>query len=374
MTTKVSKSSFWGYFWLTILILLAVYFTSVYKASQLTVIENGTRILLSDKMAQLWEQHLPTINQNIDLEFNNKAKAEIEFLIDTKIDEVFTPVYRQIPIFADFHYSVTGEYTEIISALSGKISNRAQKILFEDTHFEATLRDGIDKIHTLSNARVFQGINTVNADVQNKIGLNYYEMSLLTKTLDLSVNDAKKRFNTLSYSSLRGAGLGIGFAATSSLFAKVLGKKLATKIAAKTAVKVATKGATAAGGFVTGTAVCAGLGFLAPVCGIGAAAGIWLATDKLIVEIDEHFNRAEFELQLTTMVNEQKQQIKQGLKQSYEKALFVIAEQQITKIKQGVSTTPQQLIYPNENPLNLENIKQDIKKNLIEFIEKLDDR
>jgi len=50
--------------------------------------------------------------------------------ISRKVDEAFLPVYQNIPNFADMHYSVIGEYTEIGLAATGDLSSSIQAKLF----------------------------------------------------------------------------------------------------------------------------------------------------------------------------------------------------------------------------------------------------
>jgi hypothetical protein len=329
----------------TIIVLAIIYFSAIYKASQIKIIDDGKRVLLSDEIADTWEKSLPSIIRNIDAEFNTKTKAEIDALIDEKIDAVFNPVYGQIPRFADFHYSVTGEYSEIVAALGGAIGNRVQDVLFNQVGFEANLQSGFDKVYDQSNAKIQDAMGRVKSDIQNKTGLDDNNMDLLTKTLHLSIQDVKNRFSNLTYSTIRGAGVGLGLAATGSVLAKTMGKKLAVKVAAKTAIKLTGKAAAASAGAGAGALAGSVFGPVGTVVGgIGGAIAVWLAVDKFIVEIDEHFNRKEFEQELHSMVDEQKQEIKQGLKNSYASVLAAMAGEQKKQFKSGV-VTPKDLIF-----------------------------
>ena len=80
------------------------------------------------------------------------------------------------------------------------------------------------------------------------------------------------------------------------------------------------------------------------VCGIAGGVLTWVAVDKLIVEIDEHFNREKFEQELRSMLDEQKKEIKEGLKNAYATLLTKIADEQKFKLKSGVDT-PIKRIY-----------------------------
>ena len=86
-------------------------------ALQKQVARQQVAAYLADRNASIWENKLAGIAENVDDELNGKAKAEIDAFIDEKADALFAPVYGQVPVFANFHYSVSGEYSEIAAAL-----------------------------------------------------------------------------------------------------------------------------------------------------------------------------------------------------------------------------------------------------------------
>ncbi len=339
MNNSTSTDKFWIAFWATIIVLAIIYFSAVYEASKedskVKVTDNGTVVVISDEIAKAWKIIAPSIIVNID-DFINKTKSETDALIDEKIDAVFSPVYGQIPKFADFHYSVTGEYMEIVAALSQDMGNRVQDILFNQVGFEGNLQSAFNKINEQSNEKISGAMGRINSDIQSKIGLGNNDMNLLTKTLHLTIQDVKNRFSSLTYSTIRGTA-GIGLTTTGAVLAKIMGQKLAVKVAAKTAVKTSVKEVGILSGAGSGAAVCAVGGPLAMVaCGLVGGIVAWVTVDKLIVEIDEHYNRKEFEQELRSMVDQQKQEIKQGLIKAYTTALTTIADEQKNKIKSGV--------------------------------------
>ena len=344
---SISNQKFWLAFWGTIIILLIIYFSAVYKANEISKIkatEDGKQVVLSAEIAEIWEKNSHSIFDVIGDELGSKVKSEIDTLIDETIDAVFTPVYGQIPKFVDFHYSVTGEYTELVDALSGEMGNRVQEILFKQVGFEANLQNEFTAITNLSQEKISGAMGRVNANIQNKIGLSNDDMNILTKTLRLTIQDVKNRFSSLEYSTIRGVGVTLGLTAAGTVLAKAMGKKLAVKVAAKTAVKTSAKAGGVLGGAGAAAGVCVPGGpVAAAACGFAGGVAAWFAVDKLIVEIDEHFNRDEFEQELRSMVDEQKQVIKNRLKNSYSAVLTTLADEQKNKIKSGV-VTPKDLI------------------------------
>jgi hypothetical protein len=116
--------------------------------------------------------------------------------------------------------------------------------------------------------------------------------------------------------------------------AKATGKKVAGKLAAKAALKAGAKAAGIGGGAALGAAagsVVPGLG--TALGGILGAAAVWLATDKAVVEVDEHLNRGEFEADIRALIDEEKTRIKTDLRKGYATYLSNISEQRRERIE-----------------------------------------
>ena len=341
----VSNKIFWRGFWSTIFFLLFIYLIALFNLSdnkKVSLSEDGKHLVLSNEIVELWKNKLPSVFGTITEEFQVKAKGEIEAKIDEKIDAIFAPVYEQIPKFAEFHYSVTGEYTEIVAALAGQMGNQVQDILFKEVGFDGNLQKGLTEISHFSLDKISDSSAKINQDMKNKMELGDDDMNVLTKTLQLTTQDIRNRYTNLGYNTIRGAGVAMGLSATGTVLAKTMGKKLATKIAAKTAIKTTAKGASILGGAGAGVATCAVGGPLASgLCGFVGGVLTWIAVDKFIVEIDEHFNRDDFEKELRDMVDEQKQEIKKGLKDSYSTLITTFMEERKDKLK---SITPAELV------------------------------
>ena len=350
INNSISNKNFWRGFWGAIVFLLIIYISAVFKVNdtdnknnKILLSADGKHVVLSDGILELYKQIMPTFFANINKELGEKVKSEIETLIDKKIDAVFNPVYGQIPKFADFHFSVTGEYTEIIAALSGDMSNRVLDVLFKEVGFERNLQNELDEINRLSKDKVSGAVKRINDDFQSKMELGNDDMNLLTKTLHLTDQDLRNRFYSREFSTIKGADVVMGISVTGTVLAKVMGKKLATKVAAKTAIKASAKGGSILGGAGGGALTCAVGGPVASaLCGLLGAAVVWFAVDKVIIEIDEYFNRDYFEQELRNLVDEQKQEIKKGLKDYYSIVIATLADEQKNKIKSGV--TPKDLI------------------------------
>jgi len=127
---------------------------------------------------------------------------------------------------------------------------------------------------------------------------------------DTVVEDAKKRFKTpetiIARTSSVGIGLVAGSYATRRITAAIKGSSRRTGT-----------GASAAAGAATGSF----FGLAGTVAGavIGGAAG-WLASDVVIIKLDEHLNRESFEAKLRAKVDEHKQKIKDEMHEQLHEA------------------------------------------------------
>lgn len=233
--------------------------------------------------------------------------------IRDNIDSVFEPVYENIPIFLDRHYSVSGQYVELGLAAAGQLQQEMESRLFQgmderldeaftaiDGVLEAELRDLIEQ--WIGNED-----QTVGPDCD--AGLVYEHM------LDAMIQDALQRFRSLV---VPGGATALGVAVAGKAAVTALIKSMSKKLAASTAVKVFGKmvpkvlgkwgGAAAVG--AAGTALGAVLGpvgaVVGGVVGVGAGMAGWLIVDKAVVRADEHFNRDELKKELTVLVDQQK--------------------------------------------------------------------
>ena len=102
------------------------------------------------------------------------------------------------------------------------------------------------------------------------------------------------------------AGAKIGQAMVTKVASKGLLKSavaLWSKLLIKFGVKAAAKGGGALAAGATSAVACSPLGPVAFLCGAGAAVVTWFAVDKIVVEVDEYFNRDEFEADLKRDLN-----------------------------------------------------------------------
>lgn len=329
-----TKQIFWKYFWYTIAVLLLMYITAlVYislensnknslsqKRSTLSEETNGS-ITIAPEFFKMLEKQLPLIDNDISSELN-KTEHKIYANIDREVDVLFEPVNQQIPKYADFHYSLTGEYLEIGSALSGNLASSIKEKLFDTVDFDAKYNMVLNTIQSNSQSFISETTAIVNEKSKNRLNLSTDEMKIFNKVSTLSIEDSMARFDDISSNIIRAGALGTGAKFSTVVIAKVMGKKIATTVLAKAAAKGGAKIVGIGGGAAAGAAVGSvvpGVGTV--VGGVVGAVAAWLAVDKVIIEMDEVFNREEFEKDLKTLIAKQKENMKIEIKSAYAKSL-----------------------------------------------------
>ena len=218
--------------------------------------------------------------------------------VEAALDRIYAPVYDAIPVYADFHYSVLGEYTELSEAAFGTMSEGLNERLYAgfadrfateaaklDTQFAAAFREAL------------------GAGVQAELTVDG-QILPLGRMSEAAITDALGRARV----TVPVAGLAVALTGSKALAAitAAIGKKIAGKVAVKAAAKATAKGTSIAGGAGAGALACSWAGPGAVLCAAVGGAAMWFAADALIVNLDEYFNRDEFEAELRLLVDEDK--------------------------------------------------------------------
>lgn len=342
ISLNLRRKYFWWSFWLILLLLAGLYLWAQFRVSKLVQTADG-QVAIEEGYSTLWRAVLPEVIAGMS-EYFEAAQQDIEVRINANIDQAFSAVYPQIEPFVDFHYSLTGEYTELLSALAGDISADLQRILFDDIQFDQRLQQAQSQIYQQAEPIIVQAFKNTRTDMQQAMNFNDQEMGLLGKIVVLSSEDAQARFSQ-GYSTLRLAST----AAAGTLAAKVMSKKLATKMAAKLAAKGGLKAVAAATGAGTGALAGAWGGPVGAVIG-GALGAIvaWVATDQIMISVDEYFNREEFTRELVALIDEQKAHTKATLAAGYAAQLQYMVTSNRDSLK-NLPTTGEIIRQQNQN-------------------------
>lgn len=239
-----------------------------------------------------------------------QGRELVEQQIDAQLNSLFARVNERLPLFADWYYSLSGEYSRMaMAALStGKlvegdfVARKAAEVLFP----EPVWQGGLAQLENASNTVVLEQQVQARAawlsEVQNLLAsqrvpapiaaLNDSQKTLPLRPLDdlllqLDELDALSPLrNRVAFSSVGAAGLA--------------GPALWRAVAARNALGSArvlavggTRGGSRLGGAAAGALICAPGGPLAVACAAGAGVVTWLATDWLLLQLDEAWNREE---------------------------------------------------------------------------------
>ena len=264
------------------------------------------------------------------------AYLQTDKVLDSQLDLLFQPVLANVEGYADFHYSVIGEYTELFTlALKGSLSARKRVQAWwngenevkidEQTQstIEAYLSELEEKLYNDFETRWELVVATLDAVFNETFQA---ELARLTK----EVVSAEGTDAVLSPASevvlertVDRAMLGKPMSATLATAAGPAGTKLVAstlaKVSAKAAAKTAGKTATKVFFGVGVGAAGAALGFTlgpvgAVVGGLTGAVAAWFAVDYAVIKVDEALTRDEFESDIRSVISERKDELHKELK------------------------------------------------------------
>jgi hypothetical protein len=224
--------------------------------------------------------------------------------VEQMLDRVYAPVYEAIPAYANFHYSILGEYTELASVIFSEIDNAIRDRLYEG--FDQRFKEAV----SLADQKHTEAFNAALAErVLEKIELspNRTLGPATKRILEDTLGRAKV---VMSVAMIAAATTSIG---ATKIVSAAVAKKLAAKIAAKAAGKTAVKIGTTTTAAAAAAAACAWSGPLAAFCALTAAGVAWVTVDVVVMSLDEYISRDDFEAQLRKVIDEDRKDKKKLL-------------------------------------------------------------
>ena len=218
--------------------------------------------------------------------------------IGPRLEEVYAPVYQSIPLYADFHYSVLGEYVELKEFAFDQMNDGLKERLFHG--FEQRLSSALTSLDK-SYAEEYQialrqQIERIVPAEQLLLPIGDLTLAILQDAVDRSTVTAP----------LAGTAAGIIGSGTLRIAATTIAKKIAAKVVAKGVAKGAIKGGSILAGAGTGALLCSWTGPGAAICGLVGGTAAWFLTDSVVINIDEYFNREDFEAELSAFIDDDK--------------------------------------------------------------------
>lgn len=313
-----------------------------------TVFINATSLPHIEARTQSWLNHQ-----------HRQVQKQLEATLDRETQRIYEHALSRIPAFADWYYSLWGEYTRLFYAafasLPDYLSQHIQQQVFQpagtaeaidalthrlDTRLAKQLRDCAIDLHQLLTDLVHSqrvAEKEITLDLRGQWALGSHFTDLLHHYAALTPEDLARQGAATSAGATVAAvtlkKLGAMTVAKSS--AKLVATKsletltpMAAKLGLKTMAKTGGSLSGASAGAVSGAALCtASIGGapLAPGCAMlgGAAAGIatWLLVDKAVLETQELLNRDAFEHELGQMLAEMRDELRTSLEARYTRLL-----------------------------------------------------
>ena len=221
---------------------------------------------------------------------NRDAADAARLQIGPMLDAAYQPAYHAVPEYADFHYSVWGEYAELGTAAIGDVGAKLEEMLFS----------GLEpRLESIALKLDEEYSSTLQAEIKKEITRIEVSGAMLGPLTENAISNAQRR---MLVTVPVGTVAITGTKATAAIIAKKIATKLAAKATLKAGGKWAVVGTTASGA----AALCSWSGPGAGLCAAAGGIGAWLVADYGIVKLDEYWNREEFEAELREMITEQK--------------------------------------------------------------------
>jgi hypothetical protein len=310
-------------------------------------LRGGDAVLLDPQaLAQVQTQGLAWIGER-----QRQLQEDLRKRVARETEAIFGQASHLVPAFADWYYSLTGEYTRLLVAafgnLSGLVAEKMNALVFQP----ADTVGALDRLSNGVDAELTTQLRVTVTDLQTQVERWVRESRAAQPQVEVWVSGelhldtalAERLTPLLTFSPADIARQGVAAtagAAASGLAMKKLGAATVAEVAGKVGAKasagalgtVAAKfglksaakaggGAGAfAGGAAAGAGVCAGTVVGAPLvpgCALvgGTLAGLtsWLLVDKAVLEADELMHREALEADLRAALAEQQEEVRKYL-------------------------------------------------------------
>ena len=291
-------------------------------------------VLLADRR---WPALQPALQERL----RREPFLRTDQALQDKVDAAFEPIYARIPTFLDWHYSLTGQYTQlawvILEWLESEIaptvrdrlrSQLAQAIL--DRLLKSDLARAIDQLRGSESVRA--ALDRLQQGVESRLFGDL--TSRLENASDHIESVMRDEMSALVEKQIRAEAQTLAAPAYAETWTPCLDRdayermlravipetvRRFTNSAVPTsiiAVGAAYRGAAAARTLVSGLSRRLLSRLAARAIGLLAGPAAWLLMDVVVLFADEYFNRDELEAELTALIDEQKAEVKAALSEA----------------------------------------------------------
>ncbi|MCB1665408.1 MAG: hypothetical protein KDI28_06480 [Pseudomonadales bacterium] len=277
------------------------------------------------------------------------ARAQVEAQIQAHLNSSFARVRERLPLFADWYYSLSGEYSRLaMTALSAAkladgdfVARRAAEVLFPDPVW----RDGLNRLEQDTNALLLSERAASRARWLNQIETLLAEQqvpppiaSLPADAVPLPLDDMLRHLGTLDDTVLMDQRVAISSAAAAGLAGSALWRVAVARNALGSARVVAAgtaRGGSRVGSVAAGAAACAPGGPLAVACAVGVGVATWVATDWLLLQADEALNRQDLLNRLESGLQELQTGLQGELMTAYDARIDAMQQESSQQIEES---------------------------------------
>lgn len=257
------------------------------------------------------------------------ARAALDAHLTQGLDRLFAQVEAQLPTFADWYYSLGGEYARLSMMVLEKnsgdyLQEKALELIYEPVGFaqqvdilrlqaDGTLLRVAEATRDAWLAEMIQALTGEHA------GHRPPSMPVV-----LNLDHALAEMNRYSSPAFMQR-MSVASGAATATAGVVLFRAFAVRAAARSGTALAARGAArgaaragAAAGAGSGAALCAPTGPGALACALAGGVVSWVATDWALLKIDEYANRDELIDDLRASLAEERLQLEAQLRAAYD--------------------------------------------------------
>lgn len=259
---------------------------------------------LPDLISDLIKNNLDSHQQEIS-DLLSSSKDKMYSKVDAQIDNLFDPIENNVDKFLDWHYSLKGNYSELVLLVAKKLGLSVEDALFNKLQ------------EKLLGADYKQLLQTMTDNISNAfISLLRQHKKDTEKIATQGVADipqVAESLKNIDDRTERDLKLKMGFAAAIGATAGVGADKLMKKLAPKLVEKLGTK---------------LGAKFLAKF-GIAVGGGVLstLGADVAFNYIDEWLHRDEFKKEILNNINEVKKNLKESYKMGFDNSITKFSQE-----------------------------------------------
>jgi hypothetical protein len=324
---------------LLFIVAVSVLLQQVTEQSQRSWNDQQLAVTLGDAHYRLSAPQLEWLQEFSALYFNEQGEQARELLeseVNRQLAEVFANASARLPEFADWYYSLSGEYNRISMAVLSRLSladgsylaERAASMLFPAGIWNNEMMQAQQQLADvmLANQQQVRAIwlseisarlarYQVPAPLSADLDAEQTEVLALDTLLAHMQAEEQRAALDLRMSLSAMAAMGVAgqtlWRAASLRTAAVAGRAGAARVAARGASRVGSAA-------LSGGAVCTPAGVLALGCAVAAGAAAWVASDWLLLQLDEALNREELLTAMQAGLNELQLLTEQELLNSYD--------------------------------------------------------